>query len=91
MHNACPPEKTRLVLPDRAHIARIQSSMTPRVTLLRNGTVINPVKLVVTFSPRRLKYAVTRCLYVTFPFDDSNPLYHAYKDSGARPFIFLIA
>ena len=41
----------------------VPSSFMP---LLRNEAVINLVKLVVTFSPRRLKYAVTRCWYVTF-------------------------
>ena len=40
--------------------------MPSSIALLRNEAVINPVKLVVAFSPRRLKYAVARYCYVTF-------------------------
>ena len=62
------------------------------IALLRNEAVINPVKLVVTFSSRRLEYVVTRCWYVTFsPLTIEIPyITHINTVTHAR-FIFLIA
>ena len=62
------------------------------IALLRNEAVINPVKLAVAFSPRRLKYVVTRCWYVAFsPLATEIPyITHINTVTHAR-FIFLVA